>query len=188
MAMSSIRPSPDLVTILTTMIGVVAAILLGRGAGVLGGILAQVCSVADGVDGELARMQLRAGPRGALLDGVLDRVVDVALIAGLAVWAERGSHSPSLVAALAVAATAGSILSMATKDRIVALGLSGSPERAIGYMLAGRDGRLLLIAVLAILGMPVAALGAVAAISTVALIVRVVAVMHGSPRPSVHHR
>jgi CDP-L-myo-inositol myo-inositolphosphotransferase len=188
MAMSSMRPSPGLVTILTTMIGVVAAILLGRGAGVLGGMLAQVCSVADGVDGELARMQLRAGPRGALLDGVLDRVVDVALIAGLAVWAERGSHSPSLVAALAVAATAGSILSMATKDRIVALGLSGSPERAIGYMLAGRDGRLLLIAVLAILGMPVAALGAVAAISTVALIVRVVAVMHRSPRPSVHHR
>jgi choline kinase/phosphatidylglycerophosphate synthase len=188
MAMSSLRPSPDLLTVLTTMIGVAAAVLLGLGAGVVGGILTQVTSVLDGVDGELARMQLRAGPRGALLDGVLDRVVDVALIAGLAVWAERGSSSSSLVAVLAVAATAGSILSMATKDRMAALGLWGSPERAIGYMLAGRDGRLLLIAVLAILGLPVAALGAVAATSTVALIVRMVAVMHRHPGPSMHHR
>ena len=151
MAMSSFHPSPDLATVLSTMIGMAAAVLLGHGAGLAGGILAQVASVLDGVDGELARMQLRAGPRGAFLDGVLDRVVDVALIAGLAAWAERGSSSPSLVAVLAVAATAGSILSMATKDRAVALGLWGSPERAIRYMLAGRDGRLLLIAALAMI-------------------------------------
>ena len=188
MAVSWMHPSPDLVTVLTTAIGVLAAVLLGRGAGVLGGILAQVTSVLDGVDGEVARMQLRAGPRGALLDGVLDRVVDVALIAGLAVWALRGSSSPSLVTVLAVAATAGSILSMATKDRMAALGLWGSPERAIGYSLGGRDGRLLLVAALAIAGLPVAALAAVAASSTVALIVRVAAVMHRHRRPTAHHR
>ena len=183
MALSSMRPSPDLVTILTTIIGVTAGILLGRGAGVAGGILAQLVSILDGVDGELARLQLRAGPRGAFLDSVLDRVVDVAVIAGLAVWAGHGSSSQSLVTLLAVAATAGSILSMATKDRMVVLGLSGSPERAISYMMAGRDGRMLLIAVLAILGLPVAALAAIAATSTVALIVRVFAVMRRRPRP-----
>jgi choline kinase/phosphatidylglycerophosphate synthase len=187
MAVSWMHPSPDLVTVLTTAIGVLAAVVLGRGAGVLGGILAQVTSVLDGVDGELARMQLRAGPRGALLDGVLDRVVDVALIAGLAVWALRGSSSPSLVTVLAVAATAGSILSMATKDRMAALGLWGSPERAIGYTLGGRDGRLLLVAALAIAGLPVAALAAVAASSTVALIVRVAAMMRRYRRPTAHH-
>ena len=42
----------------------------------------------------------------ALLDGVLDRVVDAALLAGLGVWALRGRVSPGLLVALTVAATA----------------------------------------------------------------------------------
>ncbi len=34
--------------------------------------------------------QLRGEPRGALLDGVLDRVADAAILAGLGVWALDG--------------------------------------------------------------------------------------------------
>jgi phosphatidylglycerophosphate synthase len=185
MIVSPFRPSPDLVTVLTTMLGVLAGVLLGIGWGVLGGVLTQATSVLDGVDGELARLQLRAGPRGALLDGVLDRIVDAAIVAGLAVWAARGSTSPSVVVILAVAATAGAMLSMATKDRIAALGLAQGPERAIGYLLGGRDGRLLLVAILAVLGFPVAALVAMVATSGVALVVRLVAVLQR--RTSLRH-
>jgi choline kinase/phosphatidylglycerophosphate synthase len=175
MAMAPFRPNPDLVSLLVMLVGLLSAVLLGFGMGVAGGLLTQATSVLDGVDGELARLQVRAKPFGALLDGVLDRVVDAALMAGLGVWAFRDSASPALVV-LAVAATTGAILSMATKDRVRALGLPDAPERQIGFLLGGRDGRLLLVAVFAVFGLPVAALAAVAVPSWLSLTVRVVAV------------
>jgi phosphatidylglycerophosphate synthase len=120
----------------------------------------------------VARLQLRGGPRGALLDGVLDRVGDAAVLAGLGLWALEG-HAPRTVLVLTVAATAGALLSMASKDRAAALGLPPAPERALGWLLGGRDGRLLLVAVGALLGAPVAALAAVTATSAVSLGLRV---------------
>jgi hypothetical protein len=59
---------------------------------------------------------------------------------------------------------------MASKDRATALELPPAPERALGWLLGGRDGRLLLVAVGALLGAPVAALAAaVAATSALSL-------------------
>ena len=74
---------------------------------------------------------------------------------------------------LTVAATAGALLSMASKDRAAALGLPPAPERALGWLLGGRDGRLLLVAVGAVLGAPVAALVVTTATSAVSLGLRV---------------
>jgi hypothetical protein len=64
-------------------------------------------------------------------------------------------------------------LSMASKDRAAALGLPPAPERALGWLLGGRDGRLLLVTVGAVLGEPVAALVAVSATSALSLGLRV---------------
>jgi len=139
---------------------------------VAGALLVHAASVADGVDGEVARLQLRGGPRGALLDGVLDRVADAAILAGLGLWALDARSAPGVLA-LTVAATTGALLSMATKDRAAALGLPPAPERALGWLLGGRDGRLLLVAVGAVLGAPVAALAAVTATSVLLLSLRV---------------
>jgi phosphatidylglycerophosphate synthase len=139
------------------------AALLAAGQGLAGALLVHVSSVADGVDGEVARLQLRGGPRGALLD----RVGDAAIRAGLGLWALDG-HDARGVLALTVAATTGALLSMASKDRAAALGPQ-APERALGWLLGGRDGRLLLVAVGAVLGAPVAALAAVTATSTLSL-------------------
>jgi hypothetical protein len=77
------------------------------------------------------------------------------------------------VLVLSVAATTGALLSMASKDRAAALGLPSAPERALGWLLGGRDGRLLLVAVGALVGAPVAALGAVTATSALSLGLRV---------------
>jgi CDP-L-myo-inositol myo-inositolphosphotransferase len=174
MALSPLNLAPDLVSVVAFLLGLVAAGLLAAGQGLPGGVLTQLTSVLDGVDGELARLQLRASARGALLDGILDRLGDAALVAGLAIWALHGpSPGPETVLVLAVAATGGSLLSMATKDRAAALGLPAAPERRIGWLLGGRDGRLLLIAAAAIAASPVAALLAVAATSLLALAVRV---------------
>ena len=99
-----------------------------------------------------------------MLDGILDRLGDAAVIAGLGVWALGGGSdlSAGVVVCLAVAATAGSMLSMASKDRATALGLPPAPERQLGYLLGGRDGRLFLVTVCAILGRPALALAAIA--------------------------
>ena len=188
MAMAPLRPNPDLVSVLVMLVGLLSAGLLGLGMGVVGGVLAQATSILDGVDGELARLQVRDRPLGALLDGVLDRVVDAALLAGLGAWAIRGRVSPGLVVALTVAATAGAMLSMATKDRVRALGLPGGPERAIAFLLGGRDGRVLLVAVFAVLGLPVVALAAVAVTSWLSLSVRVVAVRRRASRTATRTR
>jgi len=103
------------------------------------------------MDGETARLQLPGGPRGALLDGVMDRVADAAILTGLGLWALDG-HDVRGVLVLTVAAITGALLSMATKDRATALGLPPAPERALGWLLGGRDGLLLLVAVGALLG------------------------------------
>jgi hypothetical protein len=81
-----------------------------------------------------------------------------------------------MILALTVAATAGSVLSMATKDRVRALGLPAAPEGPMAFLLGGRDGRLFLLSLFAVLGLPVAALLAVTATSWLSLTVRVIAV------------
>jgi 1L-myo-inositol 1-phosphate cytidylyltransferase / CDP-L-myo-inositol myo-inositolphosphotransferase len=172
MLLAPLRPAPDLVSLVAFTLGLAGAALLAAGQGLAGALLVHASSVADGVDGEVARLQLRGGPRGALLDGLLDRIGDAAILAGLGLWALDG-HDARGVLVLTVAATTGALLSMASKDRAAALGLPPAPERALGWLLGGRDGRLLLVAVGAVLGAPVAALAAVAATSALSLGLRV---------------
>ena len=173
MLLVPLRPSPNLVTWLVCGLGLLAAGLLAAGQGVAGGFLAQATSVMDGVDGELARLQLRASRRGALLDGVLDRLADAAILAGLGVWALSDGLPATWIVALVAAAVTAALLSMATKDRIAALGLPSGPEHRLGYLLCGRDGRLLLVAVFAVVGKPEAALAAVALTSGLGAMLRV---------------
>jgi phosphatidylglycerophosphate synthase len=181
MALAPLRLSPDLISLISVGLAVTAAWLLATGRGILGGIVLHAASVLDGVDGETARLLMRAGPRGAMLDGILDRVGDAAVMAGLGVWAlgEGSNLSAGVVVCLAVAATTGSLLSMASKDRGTALGLPPAPERQLGYLLGGRDGRLLLVTVCAILGRPALALIAVAVTSGLTLALRLWIVRRG---------
>lgn len=172
-AVAPLRLSPDLVSVIAFLFGLVAAGLLATGYAIAGGILVYLASVLDGCDGEVARLQLRASPRGALLDGVLDRAADTAILAGLGLWAIADTSHPGLALGLAVAATSGAMLSMASKDRIALLGLPRAPERELGWLLGGRDGRLLLITVGALLGRPMLTLGVVAATSMLSLVLRV---------------
>jgi CDP-L-myo-inositol myo-inositolphosphotransferase len=183
MAIAPLRIHPDVVSAAAFVTGVVAAWLLGIGAGVAGAAITCLTSVLDGVDGEVARLKDRATARGALLDGVLDRLSDAAIAAGLAVWAiASGGVSPAAGAMLAAAATAVSMLSMATKDRIAALGLPAAPERRIGFLLGGRDGRLMLVALGALAGRPTWALLAMTATAATALLIRLWSVRMRSSR------
>ena len=87
--------SANAVTILSGVLGVVAAVLFGTGAyaGLLAGaLLLQVSLVLDCVDGEIARATRTFSAFGAWLDASLDRVKEYGALAGLAVGA---AHSAS---------------------------------------------------------------------------------------------
>ncbi len=180
MLVAPLRPNPDLLSAIALGVALVAAWLLALGEGVVGGLLVWAGSVLDGMDGESARLQVRDSAAGALLDGVLDRVADTAVLVGLAMWAVRDGMSVEVTVGLCAAAVAASILSMASKDRITALGLAPAPEEALGWLLGGRDGRLLLVTIAALVGRPMAALAVVAATAGLTLLLRLVLVRWGA--------
>lgn len=174
MLLSPLRVHPDIVSAAALALALVAAALLASGQGIWGALCVQASSIIDGSDGELARLQFRAGPAGALLDGILDRLADVAIVIGLGLWALDAGLAADDAVALTCVAAAGSVLSMASKDRIAALGLANRHERGIGLLMAGRDGRLLIVAVASLFAAPTAGLVAVAVTSAAALTARVV--------------
>jgi phosphatidylglycerophosphate synthase len=177
MALAHLPIHPDVVSVVAFLFALGGAWALAVGAGVAGGLLVLASSILDGVDGEIARLRIRSSAAGALLDGVLDRIGDAVVLGGLALWALDQGDDPATVVLLAVAATAGAMLSMATKDRIAALAIPPAPERWIGFFLGGRDARLLFVTVFAILGRPLAAILVVAITSAASLAARLLIVM-----------
>ncbi len=94
---------PNKVTLVTGFLGVLAAIpylFVKPLYAAIAGVLVQLASILDGVDGEIARM-LNAKTRfGAYLDAVIDRIVDIVSF-GLATYAvARALNLDSGVSAL----------------------------------------------------------------------------------------
>lgn len=76
--------SADLVTGLGVLLALAAAVAVARGEMLAGLLLLIVSSLADLLDGPLAKASGTASPRGAFLDSVADRVSDALLLAGMA--------------------------------------------------------------------------------------------------------
>jgi CDP-L-myo-inositol myo-inositolphosphotransferase len=171
MAVAHLPVSADLLSIAVAVMAIGAGLLLAAGHGIAGGIAVHAVSVLDGVDGELSRLRMRASARGALLDGILDRISDAAIIGGMGAWAVASAPAVPTVWLITVALT-GSLLSMASKDRAKLLGLPAAPEAWIGWLMGGRDGRLLVIAITAIAGLPLLGLLTTATTSLLSLGIR----------------
>jgi 1L-myo-inositol 1-phosphate cytidylyltransferase / CDP-L-myo-inositol myo-inositolphosphotransferase len=80
--------SPNVITILAALIGLVAAAGFGFGtysAGIAAALLFQLAAVIDCCDGEVARLTFTESPFGAWLDIAMDNVVHMAIFAGIAV-------------------------------------------------------------------------------------------------------
>ncbi|NPB09571.1 MAG: NTP transferase domain-containing protein [Thermodesulfobacteria bacterium] len=76
------RLTPNQATILTTLLGLLAALLVFASPA-WAAVLYQVSSMLDGIDGEIARASLRTSPFGGWLDSVLDRIVDFSFLLAL---------------------------------------------------------------------------------------------------------
>lgn len=160
--------TPDQVSLLSFVLAIASAGFLGRGSLALGGLLAQISSVLDGCDGELARARIESSPKGQILDPILDRLADALIITGMALgtqseWATRAGYL----------ALAGTLLVPYTEARWEA-GLVKVPGEFISFG-ATRDVRLAILAFGALAQTPIAALLVVGAVANGEVVRRLLA-------------
>jgi hypothetical protein len=88
-------------SLITLLVGIAAALIVaqpGYGAFVATGVLFQLASVLDGVDGEMARATLTESEAGAKLDAIVDQITYVACFVGLTVgWIREGHGAEAFV-------------------------------------------------------------------------------------------
>lgn len=90
-----IAPSPTGMSVISFLTGLASGALFALGWPLIGGLLAQLASILDGCDGEIARLTGRVSKRGGIIDAMLDRVADAAIIAGLSLYALCLGQPPS---------------------------------------------------------------------------------------------
>jgi choline kinase/phosphatidylglycerophosphate synthase len=145
----SFRIEPLTVTLVSFILGLSASLLLAMRVFILGGLLVQLASVIDGVDGELARLYRKATPWGGYLDSVLDRVSDVAIVAGLTLSSPIIDGFTLLFAILAAANV---IFVSYVTHNLSTLGVSTEKLRKVP---ATRDVRLFVVFIASLLSLPI---------------------------------
>jgi len=80
---------PWMITVVSSFLGVLAGTIFALGWGWLAGCVAASSQVLDGVDGQFARLTDQQSAQGALLDSVLDRYADGAMMIGLLIYLIR---------------------------------------------------------------------------------------------------
>jgi hypothetical protein len=101
--------TPNQVTVAAGLIGLVGALLVAHGSYlsvVAGFVLAQLQSILDGCDGELARVRFQQSASGEWLDTIVDDGLNLAfmLAVGLGLWRQHGGSGPGLALGLGGAA------------------------------------------------------------------------------------
>jgi len=154
------RPvNPNLLTVTGCLVSLVAAGAFARGWFATGGLLILAGGLFDLVDGVVAREHRISTRFGAFLDSTLDRLVDMALLIGVAMYyALRGEPGHVLLAGSALASSVLVSYAQARAELVVAEFRVGILERAE---------RVLILAAGALSGFMVPALWIVAVGSTI---------------------
>jgi len=156
-------PSPDLASVVSAAVVGLGGLGFAAGYPWLGGLLAQIGSILDGVDGEIARLTGRQSRAGALLDTILDRLADIVLLVGVAVAALQ-LLNPLQALLLSLLAVTGDLL--VTYLHAYGEKIAGRHPVLVGRIpgIASRDVRLFTVFITGLLGRPDWALAAVAAL------------------------
>ncbi|MBI2622412.1 NTP transferase domain-containing protein, partial [Candidatus Microgenomates bacterium] len=105
--------TPNQITLVSVLAAVISGVFLANPSYLtilIGGFLAQLSSIIDGVDGEIARIKLLSSSYGAWFDTILDRYGDIIITTGAAVGVYQANSSFAALVVGALALT-GSILS-----------------------------------------------------------------------------
>jgi CDP-L-myo-inositol myo-inositolphosphotransferase len=135
--------TPNQVSVSALLVALAAAVLIATGAVIAGGVLVQLSSVIDGIDGDLARAKAMTSRFGGLFDSVLDRYADAAIAAGMGWYAFEHESWPQPLL-VGMAAAAGFLMISYSRARLETAGGREAAVELIGF--ASRDVRLLLLA------------------------------------------
>ena len=165
--------TPNQISLVSFAVSLLAAVLFAMGgypALAAGGVLAQFASIIDGCDGEVARIKFQESDYGGWFDAVLDRYADAFLLFGLTWHAFAGSGAP-IVLFTGFMAIIGSFMLSYTADKydgFMRLRLT----RGKGLRM-GRDIRVFLIFLGAVLNQPLAILMLIAVLMNAETVRRV---------------
>lgn len=166
--------TPNQISLASWVLSCLAAALFAAGgyaALAAGGVIAQIASIMDGCDGEIARLKRIESDFGRWFDAILDRYADAFLLFGLTwhVFAATGTH---VALAIGFAAIVGSYMNSYTADKYD--GLMARRLHGASYFRLGRDVRVFVIFLGAVLNQPLFTLGVVALVMNVEVVRRVV--------------
>jgi CDP-L-myo-inositol myo-inositolphosphotransferase len=143
------KVTPNQMTWVSFNIALLSFISFVFGQNIAAGLLVQLSSIVDGVDGNLARRKGMTSEFGGFLDSVLDRYADILIVLGLILWSSSHETYTGIWLAGLLAIT-GIICISYTRARI------GPNHRHLfdkGFnSLASRDIRLFLIMLGAVIG------------------------------------
>ncbi len=165
--------TPNQISLFCFGVSAVAAGLFAMGGHLLlalGAVLAQLASVIDGCDGEVARLKFRESSFGGWFDAVLDRYADAILLFGLT-WHAFIARDASIVLIVGFLAIIGSFMNSYTADKYDGL-MKARFER--GGIRIGRDVRVFVISLGALLNQPFLTLSLIAGLMNVETVRRVV--------------
>jgi len=78
--------TPNALTFINLALNIIAAYVIAAGYFLLGGVLVLVAGLFDLLDGALARFIEQTTKFGAILDSVVDRISEAAILCGLLIW------------------------------------------------------------------------------------------------------
>ena len=139
--LTSIGITPNLVSTVGFLIGVLAGVTLSLGSFTFGGILILFTGLADILDGAMARSAQMASISGGVIDSIFDRYVDSIILLGLGLGGVNWFY-------VGLALT-GSLLVSYTRAKGESVGVEGCD---VG--IAERSERLIILAGGALLGLP----------------------------------
>ena len=155
--LSRTKITPNQISIFSFILGLLGAMFFFLGGYlnlITGAILAQISSVIDGCDGEIARIKFRATEFGGWFDAVLDRYADAFLLFGLTYHVyQLEPDDISLSIFVGFMAVIGTFMNSYTADKY-----DGLMKRKLGpkkyYFRIGRDVRIFIILLGALINMP----------------------------------
>jgi len=160
--------TPNQITLVSFLIAAASALFFAIKNPLAGGLTAQLASIVDGVDGEIARLKFLKSRFGEMLDSLLDRYADYLIIIGMTYsWFAKTGDSLALL--MGAAALTGAPMSMLFKEKF--RNVYGQPfisevhDGFMRYFAANRDVRLFIVMLGGIFNLLPAALIILAAIS-----------------------
>jgi len=148
----ALKFTPSVATALGLGIALIAAYFVYQGEFFIAGFLVLFSSVFDLLDGGIARATGRVSKRGAMMDSVFDRVSELAVLVGLAMYYTSGPDADHLGVLLAIVAMSGSFMVSYVRARAEGLGVKGTA----GFLT--RPERVVVMVVCLLLGYPMVSL------------------------------